>query len=173
MDVNKELIAKGINTKVIGAEGLSNELMARTKNNTGDVFVSIHHDSIKNEWMNEVDKFKGFSIFISRKNKELEKSTVCAMAVGLEMVKTGFRSSLYHAMDVEGERREIVSKEFGVHYYDDLIVLKHNKHPSILVEAGVIVNQNDELRVTSDVGRKLLAKAISNGLVNCLESFEH
>ena len=173
LELNNELLGKGVITKLIGGDGLSNDLMTRTKNNNGEVFVSIHHDSIKKEWMNDVDQFKGFSIFISRKNKELEKSKTCAIAVGREMVKTGFRPSLYHAMDVDGERKELISKELGVHYYDDLIVLKHNKHPSILVEAGVIVNKNDELRVTSDVGRSLVAKAISSGLINCLESFQH
>jgi len=37
-----------------------------------------------------------------------------------------------------------------VHYYDNLIVLKTARTPAVLLEAGVIVNRDEELKVQSE-----------------------
>jgi len=56
----------------------------------------------------------------------------------------------------------------GVHYYDNLIVLKTARTPAVLVEAGVILNRDEELRMRSEETRKRIAGAVAQGLARCL-----
>jgi len=55
-----------------------------------------------------------------------------------------------------------------VHYYDNLIVLKTASTPAVLLEAGVIVNRDEELRVQSEEVRRRIAASVADGLRRCL-----
>jgi N-acetylmuramoyl-L-alanine amidase len=48
------------------------------------------------------------------------------------------------------------------------VVLKSAHQPAVLIEAGVIVNPVDELKVTGREGRQRLASAIASGAAECL-----
>jgi len=55
-----------------------------------------------------------------------------------------------------------------VHYYDNLAVGRSAAMPSVLVEAGVIVNREEERRMRDPEVRHRIAMAIATGARDCL-----
>ena len=114
------------------------------------------------------DQFSGFSLFVSRNNPQVERSLVCASAIGAEMLKAGFARSLYHADPVLGESRPFADEANGVHYFDNLAVAKSATMPALLFEAGVIVNRSEEARLGRPETQAVMASAIAQGVTRCL-----
>lgn len=83
------------------------------------------------------------------------------------MREKGLQPSPHHAENIQGENREWADKENGVYFYDDLIVLKTAAMPAVLLEAGVIVNKEEEQAVQTPERRNIIATAIEAGLINC------
>jgi N-acetylmuramoyl-L-alanine amidase len=84
------------------------------------------------------------------------------------MRAAGFMPSRYHADPVLGENRPFADEENGVHYYDNLAVGRTAKMPSVLVEAGVIVNPAEEARLRDPEVRRRIARALAGGAKACL-----
>ncbi len=105
-----------------------------------DLIISIHHDSTQPKYLG-TNKYAGFSIFVYD-----DKSLPFAMKMGEELVKAGFSPSLHHAEDIKGERKELLSPEYGV-YRANFYILKHTNKPIVLFEVGVITNQKENERV--------------------------
>ena len=60
-----------------------------------------------------------------------------------------------------GHRRRILADaEDGVYRYDQLIVLRQTKMPAVLLEAGSIVNREEELELGTAERRSLTSAAI-------------
>ena len=57
-------------------------------------------------------------------------------------------------------RRELVDAKAGVYRYDQLIVLRVTRMPAVLLEAGSIVNRQEELQLASPERRTLTSAAI-------------
>jgi N-acetylmuramoyl-L-alanine amidase len=187
LDFNRELAAeiesavrgRGMGTLLIGADGFMSQLAHRTAAATGaDFFLSVHHDSVQPHFL-EIweydrverafsDRYSGFSLFVSRKNRSLGRSLTCASAMGEALRRAGFSPSLYHADPIPGENKPFADRRNGVHYYDNLIVLKTARTPAVLLEAGVIVNRDEELKAQSEETRKRMAAAVAEGLQRCL-----
>jgi len=119
-----------------------------------DLFLSIHHDSMQEQFIKR-DKnncpssnyASGFSLFVSSKNPQHEKSLRYAKKIASSLVKQGYKPSLHHAENIAGENRVLLDKQLGIYLFDDLKVIKNAKSPAVLLEAGVIVNPMDEQRV--------------------------
>jgi N-acetylmuramoyl-L-alanine amidase len=133
------------------------------------LFVSIHHDSVREWLLPKAAKFSGYSLFISRNNPQLERSLQCASAIGSQMRAIGLRTSRYHADRVLGENRPFADEANGVHYFDNLAVAKAARMASVLIEPGVVVNAQDERRVTEPAMRRRIAAAIANGVSECVK----
>jgi N-acetylmuramoyl-L-alanine amidase len=147
-----------------------------------ELLVSIHHDSANDRyletWQPEgasrsqkfSDRFSGYGVFVSKKNREAERSLQFALLLGESMKSQGFRFSPHHAEAIKGESRVILDPERGVYQYDDLIVLKHSPMPALLLECGVIINRTEEaeLKKPEVQGRivEALAAAIERGFGN-------
>ena len=58
-------------------------------------------------------------------------------------------------------RRELVDPEAGVYRYDHLIVLHSTPMPAILLEAGSIVNRQEELELATPERRLIVAEAVT------------
>lgn len=158
-----------LSRQLIGDDGHMADLAERTVAARGDrLFLSIHHDSIQPEWRPRAGEFSGFSLFVSRKNPRFQDSLACARKIGAKLLAAGFRPSGYHALPVRGENRPFADEKTGVHYFDDLVVLKSARQPAVLIEAGVVVNPVDELKVTGREGRRRVAEAIASGAAECL-----
>ena len=133
------------------------------------LFISIHHDSVRERYISEPQLFSGFSLYVSRHNPELERSRRCASAIGARLRGIGLKPSRYHADAVFGENRPFADEVNGVHYYDNLAVGKAAPMASVLVEAGVIVNAEEERRITDPAMRRAIAGAIAKGAADCLK----
>jgi len=169
-DVKTEIEKQGIMVRLIGENGDYAVLSHRTRDARGaDLFVSIHHDSVKERLLPQADRFAGFSLFISRFNPFPGKSLACASSIGTRMRQSGFAPSRYHADPVLGESRPFADEANGVHYYDNLAVARSAPMASVLVEAGVIVNRDEERRMRDPQVRRRIARAVAEGASACLK----
>ena len=168
--IARELEGLGEHVARVGADGEEISLSARaTRHPEADLFVSIHHDSMQQEWIDagRRQEFSGFSLFVSEKNPAYGKSLACAQAIGEALLAAGERPSLYHATPIPGENRPLLDAGRGVHRFDDLVVLKTASMPAVLVEAGVIANPDEEERLASSETVQKLAHAIAKGIQAC------
>lgn len=169
LEVRDVLLSAGHAVRMIGERGDYVELHHRTRDARGtNLFLSIHHDSVKERLLPQADRFAGFSLFISRSNQEVRKSLACASAIGERLRAAGFIPSRYHADPVLGEDRPFADEVNGVHYYDNLAVGRTATMPSVLVEAGVIVNREEDRRMRDPAVRSAIARAIGEGVGRCL-----
>jgi N-acetylmuramoyl-L-alanine amidase len=134
-----------------------------------DFFISIHHDSMPQAWIDagRQREFSGFSLFISPHNPRYAQSLRCAQAIGEKLLEAGERPSLYHATPVPEENLPLIDMRLGIHHYDNLVVLKTAPMPAVLLEAGVIVNPDEEKRLGDPATIAKLAAAISQAIHEC------
>ena len=169
LEVKAQLEKSGLRVRLIGERGDYAALHHRTRDARGaDLFVSIHHDSVREKFLDVADKFSGFSLFISRTNPKQDRSLTCASAIGTRLRSAGFTPSRYHADPVLGESRPFADEENGVHYFDNLAVGRSAAMASVLVEAGVIVNREEDRRMRDARVRARIAAAVAEGVKDCL-----
>jgi N-acetylmuramoyl-L-alanine amidase len=179
-EISDALRHAGHRTLLIGDDGMAADLGRRAPRAAGmDLFISIHHDSVQprflsvweheGETLNYSDKFAGFSLFVSRLNSHTEAGLRCASAIGAALRGAGFTPSRYHADPILGENRPFADEANGVHYFDNLAVLKTASIPALLFEAGVIVNRDEELRLHDPAVRQRITGAIGSAVNTCME----
>jgi len=178
-EIDVALKHAGHRTLLIGDDGLSDVLSRRAPRASGmDLFISIHHDSVQprflavweyeGETLNYSDKFAGYSLFVSRLNTHTEASLRCASAIGAALKSASFTPSRYHADPILGENRPFADEANGVHYFDNLAVLKTASIPALLFEAGVIVNRDEEMRLREPATRRRITESIVSAVGSCL-----
>jgi N-acetylmuramoyl-L-alanine amidase len=168
-EIRKTLEENGMRVRMIGEKGDLIFLNHRTRAAKGaDLFLSIHHDSARAHLHTRREQFAGFSLFVSRKNPQAAQSLACASAIGAELRGAGMTPSRYHADPVIGENRPFADELNGVHFYDNLGVGKTAKMASVLVEAGVIINREEEARMDDPAVRTRIAEAVARGVKRCL-----
>ncbi len=166
-EVKSALESRGFAVRMIG-EYESFGRRAREAHGAA-LYVSLHHDSVREWLLPQASKFSGYSLFVSHYNVQEERSLRCASAIGGEMRSIGLKTSRYHADRVLGENRPFADEKNGVHYFDNLAVGRAPRMASVLIEAGVVVNPSDERRVTSPAMRRRIAEAIARGVSQCLK----
>jgi N-acetylmuramoyl-L-alanine amidase len=143
---------------------------ARANAFAADLFVSIHHDSVQepylDRWQHDgridrfSDRFRGYSIFISNDNARGAESLDFAKLLGDALLAQGMHFTTHHAEDIPGERHPLVDPQRGIYRYDELVVLQNTAAPSVLLEAGVIVNRAEETDLTSPARQRSIAAAV-------------
>lgn len=167
--VRAALEGDGLRVRMIGERGDITELRARTRRAQGArLFLSIHHDSVREHLLPEAGRFSGFSLFVSHANPHPAASLACASAVGARLRAAGFAPSRYHADPGVGEGRLFADEANGVHWFDDLAVAASAAMPAVLVEAGVIVNPAEERGLADASVQERIARAIAEGIEQCL-----
>ena len=165
--------------RMINLDGTEQGLESRSAKAAGaDFLISVHHDSVQpqylKEWMFQdqpqrySDRYSGFSLFVSRSNPDPALSLACASAMGSALRESGLTPSLHHAEAIEGENRVLADEANGVYYYDELVVLRTATQPAMLLEAGVIVNRDEEAMLSRIDHQQRIGRAVTRGLIQCL-----
>lgn len=153
------------------------ERAARANAMHADLFIAIHHDSVpdnlKQIWeyagqKNEFnDDYPGYAIFISNDNADRAGSLLFGSMLGHELERRNLRYTPHYTLALMGHRRRVlVDAEAGVYRYDQLIVLRQTRMPAVLLEAGSIVNRQEELELATPERRVLTSAAIAAAVAN-------
>jgi N-acetylmuramoyl-L-alanine amidase len=121
-----------------------------------DLLLSIHHDSVPDSMLEKwdyngephffSDRFKGHSLFVSYENGDRKGSLRFAHLLGLALKSRGLQYTPHYTEKIMGgRRRELIDPEAGVYRYDQLVVLRYPHMPAVLLEAGSIINRDEEL----------------------------
>lgn len=175
--VADRLVRSGIATSLIGASGARLALLERTseaRRAGATLFLSLHHDSVQPRYLSEWqvagrtlrfgDAFRGYSLFISGLNPRAQESQRFAASIGAQLNAAGFTPSLHHAEPIPGENRPLLDAKTGLYRFDDLVVLRSAPIPAVLLEAGIIVNRQEELRLQDPVLMGRMADAIASAI---------
>ena len=149
--------------------------VARANESRADLFLSIHHDSVPDRmeqtWEFEGkkqhynDQYPGHSIFVSLDNPNYQSSLLFATIVGKELKARGMQYTPHYTDAVMGSRRRLlVDPEAGVYRYDQLIVLRQTHVPAVLLEAGSIINRNEELLLAGSERQAVIAAAVGTAV---------
>jgi len=136
------------------------ERVARANRLPADLFLSIHHDSVPDKFLEKweyqgeertySDRFKGHSLFISNSNPDRTSSLQFAKILGRGLKERGLQYARQYTEKFMGHRQRIlVDAETGVYRYDQLIVLRTTHMPAVLLEAGSIINRDEELQMAT------------------------
>ncbi|HLO64020.1 MAG TPA: N-acetylmuramoyl-L-alanine amidase [Azonexus sp.] len=163
-----------LGVREVNFDGQIGSLTARPKAAEGsDFFISIHHDSISEQWLLDwewegkpqryTEVKRGYGIFVSALNPDPATSLRCASAIGAMLRRGGFEPSTWHA-----RKHVAADAENGVWYYDHLVVLYRTTLPAVLLEAGVIKHRDEELELLDPERQARMADAVATGIAACL-----
>jgi N-acetylmuramoyl-L-alanine amidase len=137
-----------------------------------NLFLSIHHDSVPNSMLEDwefegrkshfSDRFSGYSVFVSRDNPDFKTSLSFAELVAKEMKAQGLQYGRQYSLPIMGRyQHPLLNKETGVYSYDQLVVLKSTRMPAVLLEAGSIINRDEEIKMDSPERRDIISSAVA------------
>ena len=181
--VERQLIDAGFGRTILlvtegpAMPGLARRV-ARANRSHADLLLSIHHDSVPDSLLENwdfngephhfSDRFKGHSIFVSYDNPDRKGSLLFAKLLGEALKSRGLQYTPHYTEKIMGHRRrELVDAEVGVYRYDKLIVLRAPRMPAVLLEAGSIINRDEELLLGTAEQQALISAAV----IEAVESF--
>ena len=151
------------------------ERAARANAIPADLFIAIHHDSVPDRllatWDFEGkqnlynDNYPGYALFISNDNPDRAGSLEFGRLLGHALKARGLPFTSHYTLPLMGSRRRIlVDPVAGVYRYDQLIVLRATHMPALLLEAGSIVNRQEELDLATPKRRALTSAAVAEAV---------
>jgi N-acetylmuramoyl-L-alanine amidase len=175
--IEEKLKAEGFaETRLLLTEGKARPSLVRrvaaANNLQANLFLSIHHDSVPDKFLEKwefegkkswfSDRFSGYSVFVSKDNPDFKTSLSFAELVAKEMKAQGLRYAEQYAQAIMGRNQHpLLNKETGVYSYDKLIVLKSTRMPAVLLEAGSIINRDEELKMDSHEYRNIVSSGVA------------
>lgn len=168
------LLDHALAVREINFDGAIGSLAERPAQAAGsDFFISVHHDSVGESYLlpwvwegqalTHTEVKRGFGIFVSALNPDIQTSLQCASAIGALLRRAGFSPSSWH-----GRKHPAADAENGVWYYDNLVVLYRTTLPAVLFEAGVIKHREEELELLDAGLQARMADAVATGIAACL-----
>ena len=138
----------------------------------GNFLLSIHHDSVPDKFMENwnfegkpshfSDRFSGYSVFVSRSNMDFKTSLAFAKLLGRQMKAQGLQYATQYSQAIMGRYQfDLLDKDVGVYAHDQLIVLMYPRMPAALLEAGSIINRDEELKMASAERQDMTVKAVT------------
>ena len=114
------------------------------------------------------DRFSGYSVFVSRDNPDFKTSVSFAGLIGKAIKAQGFDYAKQYTQPIMGRyQHPLLNKEAGVYSYDQLIVLRKTRMAAALLEAGSIINRDEEIEMDPPERRDI----ISNGVAAAVKEF--
>src|SRR5580704_6381414 len=175
--IEEKLKAEGFpETRLLVTEGKARPSLVRrvavANDLHADLFLSIHHDSVPDSFLENwefegkkshfSDRFSGYSVFVSHGNPDFKTSLLFAELVAKEMKAQGLQYAQQYTQAVMGRyQHPLLNKETGVYSYDKLIVLKSTRMPAVLLEAGSIINRDEELKMDSAERRDIISSGVT------------
>jgi N-acetylmuramoyl-L-alanine amidase len=143
-----------------------------------DLFLSIHHDSVPDNlihaWQYDGqdqqynDDYPGYALFISNDNPDHAGSLLFGKFLGKALQAHGLQFTPHYTLPLMGNRRrQLLDADAGVYRFDELVVLRMTRMPALLMEAGSIVNRQEEL----ELGTPERRAATSAAVVTAVEQF--
>lgn len=140
-----------------------------------DLFLSIHHDSVPDKLLESwefdgahsyfSDRFSGHSLFVSRQNPHFATSLMLARMIGRQLKQQGLHYASHYTLPVMGRyRHQLLDKDVGVYRYDGLVVLSRTSSAAVLLEAGSIINRDEEMTMNSTERQEAIAGAVAAGV---------
>jgi N-acetylmuramoyl-L-alanine amidase len=178
--INQQVIAAGFaSTKLLITDGAKmkslHHRVARANSSSADLFLSIHHDAVPDSFLQNwefqgeprkfSDRFKGHSIWVSHDNRDYSASLQFGKLLGNELKTRGLKYTAHYTEKFMGRHRwPLVDSEVGVYRHDALIVLKDTRMPAVLLEAGSIINRDEELAMQSPERQGVIATAVTKAV---------
>lgn len=145
--------------------------VAHANSLSADLLLSIHHDSVPDKMLEKweyagkpeifSDRFKGHSLFVSDDNADSKASLMFASLLGEQLKARGLHYTPHYTEKFMGHNRhQLLDADAGVYRYDALFVLKKARMPAALLEAGSIVNRDEELLLDSPERQQLISAAV-------------
>jgi N-acetylmuramoyl-L-alanine amidase len=175
--IEQQLKAEGFaETRLLVTEGKARRSLVKRVAAANDLranlFLSIHHDSVPDKFLENwefegkkshfSDRFSGYSVFVSRNNPDFKASLLFAELVATEMKAQGLQYAQQYSQAIMGRNQHpLLNKETGVYSYDKLIVLKSTQMPAVLLEAGSIINRDEELMMDSAERRSIISSGVT------------
>jgi N-acetylmuramoyl-L-alanine amidase len=163
-------------TRVLVTEGKARASLLKrvgTANDAhADFLLSVHHDSVPDKMLEEwefegaksffSDRFGGHSLFVSERNPRFGASLAFARLLGKELKERGMQYATQYTLPLMGRyRRQLLDKDVGVYRYDGLVVLSRTRSAAVLLEAGSIINRDEEMAMNSPERQELIATAVT------------
>jgi N-acetylmuramoyl-L-alanine amidase len=137
-----------------------------------DLFLSIHHDAVPDKFLEEwefegarshfSDRFSGHSLFVSRQNPRYAASLAFARLLGRKLKTQDLTYAHQYTLPMMGRyRHELLDKDVGVYRFDQLVVLSRTKSAAVLLEAGSIINRDEEMAMNSPERQQVIATAVA------------
>jgi N-acetylmuramoyl-L-alanine amidase len=137
-----------------------------------DLFISIHHDSVPDNlihtWQYEGqdqqynDDYPGYALFISNDNPDSAGSLLFGKFLGKALQAHGLQFTPHYTLALMGShRRQLLDADAGVYRFDQLVVLRDTRMPALLLEAGSIVNRQEELELGTPERRAATSAAVA------------
>jgi N-acetylmuramoyl-L-alanine amidase len=185
--IEERLKAEGYpETRLLVTEGKARPSLVRRVDAANDLhanlFLSIHHDSVPNKLLEDwefegkkshfSDRFSGYSVWVSRDNPDFKTSLSFAEMVAKEMKAQGLQYAHQYTQAIMGKyQHPLLNKETGVYSYDQLVVLRKTRMPAVLLEAGSIINRDEELKMDSAERRDIVSGAVAAAVKEFCEPF--
>jgi N-acetylmuramoyl-L-alanine amidase len=143
----------------------------RVNSLAADLLLSIHHDSVPDQFLETwefegepygfSDRFPGHAIFVSHDNADWRGSLRFGKLLGLSLKARGLQYTPHYTEAFMGNRRrELVDATAGVYRFDQLVVLRYARMPAVLLEAGSIINRDEELELRFPERRALITESV-------------
>jgi N-acetylmuramoyl-L-alanine amidase len=101
-------------------------------------------------------------VFVSRSNADFNTSLAFAELLAREMKAQGLKYAEQYTQPIMGRyRHPLLNKETGVYSYDELIVLRKTRMAAVLLEAGSIINRDEELKMDSAERRDIISSGVA------------
>ena len=137
-----------------------------------DLFLSVHHDSVPDKLLESwefdgansyfSDRFSGHSLFVSHQNPHFATSLLLARMIGRQLKEQGLHYARQYTLPVMGRyRHQLLDKDVGVYRYDGLVVLSRTRSAAVLLEAGSIINRDEEMEMNSSERQDAVAAAVA------------